>query len=209
MSSGILPRSEVPKQADYHDFRTDLRKDFRCACDYCSIWESEAEGIGFEIDHYLPQRGHPDLVNDFQNLVWSCRPCNRYKWDWDPDDSRFRPDQIVFRSDKHVRTDHFESAPHYEVQGTTPLGKFTCQRLRLNRPMLKRLRECRDRDVRAERTIKDGLRRVRGLALKIDSVPPELRGDVLRLKADLERASADIHDAVTEIIPKEPCSKLC
>lgn len=208
MSAGTLPRSTVPKRADYRDYRDDLRKDFHCTCGYCSIWESEAEGIGFEIDHYLPKEGHPDLVNDFLNLVWSCRPCNRYKWDWDPNDPRFKPDEIVFRPDQHVRSEHFAPAPNYEISGTTQLGLFTCRRLRLNRPLLKRLRECRERDAKAERVIKDGLRRVRGLAHKIDSVPPELRGDVLRLRAELEQAATEIHDAVDEIIPKEPRSRL-
>ena len=49
--------------------------------------EDEACGIGFEIDHYLPRKHHPELSDEYQNQMWSCQKCNSLKGDYDPDES--------------------------------------------------------------------------------------------------------------------------
>lgn len=40
-------------------------------CRYCG-------GRGFEVDHVVPHSKRGD-AEDFNNLVWSCGPCNRFK----------------------------------------------------------------------------------------------------------------------------------
>lgn len=81
-NKGIVIRSDVEAKNDYHDYIESLRFDFWYACAYCTLCESEPSGIGFEIDHYLPTSRHAELTNDYYNLMWSCRHCNRHKWDF-------------------------------------------------------------------------------------------------------------------------------
>jgi len=77
VSSCIVSRCSPPIRASYEDHREDLRSDFVFSCAYCSTTEIEARGFGFEIDHYQPQlHGGKD---DYVNLYWSCRNCNKKK----------------------------------------------------------------------------------------------------------------------------------
>lgn len=48
-------------------------------CPYC------LDGEVWEVDHYLPQAGHPDLSVYPGNLVPICHPCNHLKRDLEPD----------------------------------------------------------------------------------------------------------------------------
>lgn len=47
-------------------------------CPYC------LDGEVWEVDHYLPQAGHPDLCAYPGNLVPICHPCNHLKSDLEP-----------------------------------------------------------------------------------------------------------------------------
>jgi 5-methylcytosine-specific restriction endonuclease McrA len=66
--------------ANYESFRPWLRDEFTFRCAYCLKREQWGQLTGeFDIDHFLPRRIRPDLVNQYANLVYACRRCNAVK----------------------------------------------------------------------------------------------------------------------------------
>lgn len=61
--------------------RVELRKDFNYSCGYCDCHESSEGAENFEIDHFKPKnkKAFPNLKNEYSNLVYSCKTCNRAK----------------------------------------------------------------------------------------------------------------------------------
>jgi hypothetical protein len=107
------------------------------------------------VDHFQPSsKGGTD---DLDNLVCSCIRCNQHKADYWPDG----PEAVQLWNprreplDKHVSLDS-----NGLVTGLTPVGKFTIERLQLNRPKLieHRKRQMAWAEVRAR------LERMRDLA---------------------------------------------
>src|SRR5512133_1733520 len=99
-------RSNPPTCTQYLDYRAYLRRDFWYACAYCTLAECEAAGVGFEIDHYLPQHRYPELGDDYTNLFWSCSHCNKLKGDY-PTEAAARKGYRFYRPDMDDPRDHF------------------------------------------------------------------------------------------------------
>lgn len=79
-----IVRSRPKLKADYNNYLPDLRKDFGGRCAYCNLhWQSVA--TPFEVDHFIPKKVfkelRPELLTDYSNLIFSCKKCNRAKWD--------------------------------------------------------------------------------------------------------------------------------
>lgn len=154
--NAIVVRAEVDPGLPYGRYRENLRFDFWYACAYCSIAETEAAGIGFNIDHYQPQiKGAAD-IHDYSNLMWSCAPCNRQKGDeWESDENR----EKGFR---FVRPDEENPQDHYLLHGLllqpiTIAGTYTIEVLNLNRKSLRDLRHLRERLYKSKQAIIGGL----------------------------------------------------
>lgn len=177
-SKAIVVRSNVTPQADYREYREFLRYDFWYSCGYCSISEIEGSGIGFEIDHYYPKEKYQRLVNDYNNLMWSCGKCNRYKSNYDPDVNDVEKGNVVLRPDKDDPREHIELEGHSLI-GKTHTGEFNIELLELNRLQLRRLREIRQRFWEARNYIAFGIQEV--LSVKIDEVHPERRVTFLKV----------------------------
>ena len=79
-----VKRSAVGPVRSHREYLQILRKDFYYSCAYCTLTEFEAQGYSFEVDHYEPQSARPELVNVYENLMYSCECCNRNKSDLDP-----------------------------------------------------------------------------------------------------------------------------
>ena len=80
----LIVRSNPSRKSDYHDYITELETDFHRRCAYCDL-SKESITTPFEIDHFIPRSvlveiDRNDLVNDYKNLVYSCKKCNRAKW---------------------------------------------------------------------------------------------------------------------------------
>ena len=77
-------RTCTKKYADYHSYRPALENDFLCRCAYCNL-DKAAITTPFEIDHFIPRAvfkdARPELETDYENLVYSCKKCNRAKSD--------------------------------------------------------------------------------------------------------------------------------
>ena len=120
MHSVSRPVSEPVELAALRDSRGNnfgpldapLDRVFNGVCGYCErkpLWRSRLDGAGFDdtdlpdtegllftCDHFRPRRLFPDLVYDWDNLVYACQPCNSAKggqWPSDTDqaDSYIHP----------------------------------------------------------------------------------------------------------------------
>lgn len=76
----IKRRSNVKQKKDYHNYKKPLREDFKDICGYCGK-NAEVLKEDFQLDHFVPKKLDKNRENDYYNLVYSCRICNRQKWD--------------------------------------------------------------------------------------------------------------------------------
>lgn len=73
-----ITRRDLHIGKDYHDFKIYLCEDFSGLCGYCGK-NSQYLPYNYEIDHFVPRAIAPERENDYQNLVFACRRCNRIK----------------------------------------------------------------------------------------------------------------------------------
>lgn len=178
----IVKRSPVDKK-DYRAYREDLRIDFFFSCAYCTIMESEARGIRFEIDHFLPQKHFPDLIAQYDNLMWSCEHCNGRKGGFFPNDK-----DMEQRGHSIIKIDEEDPDFHLEISGVrlvskTQKGKFNIEILDLNRKSLRRLRETRKRSLESMEFIKFGIQRLS--SVKVDRLRPKERFTFLKARKQI------------------------
>ena len=74
----IARRIPVEKRSPYTEYMDILREDFGGVCGYCGKSEYVTKNA-FEIDHFIPRKYAPELVDEYTNLVYSCYECNRKK----------------------------------------------------------------------------------------------------------------------------------
>lgn len=184
-----VTRSSPAPRADYHAYREDLRKDCLHLCAYCTISEVEAGGVGFEIDHYLPQEHFPHLKSDFLNLLWSCRFCNGYKDDFVPGTDHHGVKHFVIRPDENHPDDHLEEAADGTLKPLTPAGICSNRVVLLNREQLVRVRRVRARVADARATTRDALASI--VAPSLDQIAPRVRIAFEKLKHDVVQLAAE------------------
>ncbi len=67
---------------NYKMYKEFLQADFNGRCAYCNLRDS-AITTPFEIDHFIPRdvfkEVRPELLNAYDNLVYSCKKCNNAK----------------------------------------------------------------------------------------------------------------------------------
>ena len=196
MGSPCVVRRTVEPRADYLDYREDLRVDFWFSCAYCTLTEAEARAVGFEIDHYNPAA---ELRRIYENLLWSCRHCNRNKTDYYPTPET-SPAEFILRPDQHDPRDHMAVVGD-SLQPITQTGDFNIEWLRLNRETLKRLRRLREKFWNDREYISRGVFGI--LAVGIDSVPRTVRLQLLQiqqqLKADAEMLEMTLGEFVSTV----------
>lgn len=73
-----ISRRDIHEEREYSKFMSILREDFSGLCGYCGK-NSQYLPYNYEIDHFVPQVIAPEKANDYQNLVFACRRCNRIK----------------------------------------------------------------------------------------------------------------------------------
>jgi len=167
-----VTRSIVTAGRPYSSYLENLRFDFWYSCAYCSIAETEATGIGYQIDHYKPQATKDPDVDEYGNLMLSCQPCNVAKGDiW------LTEEQQVAGL-RFVRPDEDDLTLHYKLIGAvlvplTAEGEFTYRILRLDRPELMELRRFRKQLKSSDEAIIAGLQQL--TKFSIDSIPVQLR----------------------------------
>ena len=192
-SKAIVLRSKVESCKNYQDYRDILRFDFWYSCAYCSMTEIEATGIGFEIDHYYPIKHNREKKNDYNNLMWSCRICNRNKADFNPDEDDKIKGNVVLRPDHDDPEDHL-TLEYFSYKAKTHTGEFNIHRLDLNRLQLRRIREIRERLFDAKSYIAFGIRQLR--SLKIDKIERRKRYSFSILKKKFLERHGQVVDSI-------------
>ena len=193
----VVVRSTPTPCTNYEDYREPLRHDFWHSCAYCSVAESEARGIGFQIDHYYPKDTYPHLKASYSNLMWSCQRCNRDKSNYPPKDGPYNEDCYVIRVDQDHPANHFELEGD-ELHYLTPTGEFNITQLDLNRQSLKQVRRVRTRLWRAREICAFGISELR--STRIDRLSPKERGKFLKLKKELGDDFASLKNALDDYI---------
>ncbi|QDZ02111.1 HNH endonuclease [Nitratireductor mangrovi] len=186
-------RSQAPTGMKYQDYKPLLRRDFFFSCAYCTMSESEATAIRFTIDHYESQKHRPDLINEYENLLYCCDECNTRKG------ARLLSEKIknlgyrIFRPDWDQRERHF-SVSELRVEGKTAIGEFTIDAVALNRSSLRRLRDLRRRLTECEEYVAGGVHSLRKFPM--DGLPKEIKARAFRAVKD---ASSAVQGAAEEI----------
>jgi hypothetical protein len=112
------------------DLREQVRRHAHFACEFCGVTETDTGGQ-LTIDHYHPKsKGGED---SFDNLLYCCTRCNQYKMDYWP---VLSDDVPLWNPRREPFSQHFLKIDDGTLYPLTPVGGFTLQRLRLNRPPL-------------------------------------------------------------------------
>lgn len=203
VSGPIVIRSNIDAKNNYHEYRDILRFDFCCSCSYCTLTEVEAFGIRFEIDHYYPQKHYPDLINEYNNLFWSCEICNNYKSNYTPDDEDLKIGNVILRIDNNDPRDHYELR-NDSLYHKSHMGDFNINLLLLNRLNLRRIRQIRQRFLDATEYIAFGISRIKKVKLGSFNTPKQ-RIWFLRIKQEIFQR----HSSISEFLKEFPiCSAL-
>ena len=134
-------RSPIPRtRQDYRRFRPYIRENFNECCAYCLLHELLAGGAeNFELDHFKPKSRHPDLTHVYENIYYSCHPCNNIKHDiWPTDELRAKGYRFVDPCHDDFSTHFTEADGRWEP--LTAAGDYSQERLRLNREHLIKIR---------------------------------------------------------------------
>jgi HNH endonuclease len=204
VDAALVTRSTVPLGLKYGEYRQTLRHDFIYSCAYCTMSEAEAQAIRFTIDHYEPKNERPDLINDYENLMYSCDECNSRKGDRCPPAEARVDGHRFFRPDQDRYQDHFhKNGVRLEAQSNT--GNYSLDALDLNRLSLRRLRDIRERLHRCDRLVVEGVLGLR--TFHIDRLPPDVKGKAaraIRQAVSMADKVADDIDSVLRDFARSP-----
>jgi uncharacterized protein (TIGR02646 family) len=122
----ITRRKLAEHRSPYTGYRDILREDFGEICGYCGKYELITKNA-FEIDHFIPQKYAPDMIEDYSNLVYACYECNRKKASKWPShdkniqftDGRGFIDPASEDYDKHLERDIYGN-----IIGKTSAGRY-------------------------------------------------------------------------------------
>jgi hypothetical protein len=109
--------------ASYDEYLPWVQDEFAFRCVYClkrMVW---APTDVWTIDHVVPKQEAPELVCDYENLVFACQCCNRQKSSHRVTD----PCQVAYGSCLQVKANG-------EVTWLNTRGKRLVQTIRLNHP---------------------------------------------------------------------------
>lgn len=135
--------------ADYNEYRQEIREDCLGRCIYCDCHENELAGQEcMNLDHFRPKsiQAYAHLVNDPNNLVWTCFRCNRLKWNHWPAvdvDSTFLNDEGFIDPFTELRTEYFEIQECGKLKALKPPASYMIELLGLNSHTPRKRRERR------------------------------------------------------------------
>jgi hypothetical protein len=107
-----------------------VRQRANFACEYCGVTETDSGGQ-LTVDHYRPRtQGGGDELG---NMLYCCYRCNLYKGDYWP----AKPEDLPLWNPRlDPRENHLLLLADGTLYPISASGRFTLQRLRLNRPEL-------------------------------------------------------------------------
>ncbi|MDP8269001.1 MAG: HNH endonuclease [Candidatus Tenebribacter davisii] len=129
------PQKQISKYGDYKSY---LRDEAKNRCVYCAIHENSLGGVDhFHIEHYKPQSKFPELINNYNNLFYSCPICNRFKSnDW-PNEPNQDHSVISYPNPNGTNYNElFDIDEHGILKSTLVAPSYVINKLCLNRPQL-------------------------------------------------------------------------
>ena len=127
-------RIDTVIKKDYHSYKEVLKEDFNSRCGYCDDHEYFSREP-YQIDHFAPRTILKTMgENDYSNLVYSCRRCNRSKWDkWPTADETKHNNGVEGFIDPcdPAYDQQFERNNRGEIIPITPLGEWMWKELDL------------------------------------------------------------------------------
>lgn len=112
----------------YASYRRELRDEFTFRCVYCLICEEWGRRDGeFDLDHFQPHANRPELVTEYENLVYACHTCNLRK----SADEIFDPEQWLTKEMVRVY-------PDGRIEGQSPEARAIIARLTLDSPKFRK-----------------------------------------------------------------------
>ncbi|WP_302631371.1 HNH endonuclease [uncultured Clostridium sp.] len=130
----IKRRDGVKARSTHTGFKKILQEDFKYICGYCGK-DSKLFKEDYQIDHFIPKSIYPEGKGDYYNLVYSCRKCNRNKWDKWPTGNVSKShdgnvgfvDPVLPEYDKHLKRDI-----NGKIIPITNLGVYIVNELKLD-----------------------------------------------------------------------------
>ncbi|QEL71856.1 MULTISPECIES: HNH endonuclease [unclassified Bacillus cereus group] len=129
------------KDKKYQDYRSFLKEDFGGRCGYCNSYYGIVKK-DYHIDHFVPKKvfeklgTHDHLINDYENLIYSCPSCNRSKSGKWPSGN---PDVIIYNDEGFVNpcSDDYDTLFYRDnqgkiiVKGHNKIGEYIYRELKL------------------------------------------------------------------------------
>jgi hypothetical protein len=159
--------------------------------------EAEAQAIRFAIDHYEPRNARPDLLDEYENLMYRCGECNLRKGDRSPPPQARADGYRFFRPDRDLHEDHFQEGGR-RLQGKSRVGQYSIEALDLHRLSLRRLREIRERLTECHGLVVEGVLGLR--KFPIYRLPPSVRGRALSAINRAGAAGTKIVDGIDSLL---------
>ena len=104
-----------------------MKREFRNKFVYCRKSDALADKSEFHVDHYRPKDKFHKLIADYDNLLYSCAACNRFKGNYWSNET----DKEIVNPCIHVMSHHLRFNDNY-IKALSEAGKSTLERLRLN-----------------------------------------------------------------------------
>lgn len=114
----------------WRDHKPDLKNDFNSHCAYCNSYDGFRH-TWFEVDHFIPKAFFKPLgnitLNQYTNLVYSCKFCNNKKLNKWPSASEtvYNDGSVGFVDPcSHDYATHFHRNQNGAIMWSTALGKW-------------------------------------------------------------------------------------
>jgi hypothetical protein len=118
---------------NYQSYKPWLRDEFQFRCVYC-LWRERWLSVGedaFSVEHLQSRAETPDLICDYDNLVYACCRCNSVKTDA----------RCVLDPCRQAFGQHLEILPNGAIQGLTVEGRELIEICQLARPRITQARQ--------------------------------------------------------------------
>jgi len=161
------------------EVRSAVRAAYGYRCGYCGVSEAWAGGE-LEIDHFRPLLR--DGTDAFDNLVYACARCNRFKSDYWPDDNAPESFKLLHPGQEALEL-HIVETANGRLVGLTPRGWFHIRWLHLNRPQLIELRQL----LQSERAVREALTQAQEVKTQLQKRILELEVEVAELREIIAR----------------------
>lgn len=120
---------------NYRSYKKYLASDFNNRCGYCDDYDGWQGGEAtYHVDHFAPKKKFENLENDYNNLVYSCSYCNRFKSDdWPSDNPKINivGNQGYIDPCEEDYQKHFYRDSTGNIKFKTAIGEYVYNKLQL------------------------------------------------------------------------------